>query len=263
MNIITSGSTWFPKLPTFTSGADIIEDLGDIQFIIDYDGTQYTIPINPEELSIVRPGKNETRDIISGKTIVLPRNREPIDISISCFFPRYKDTITNIPTYYSFKGTDTYKELFETIQENKDYCRLIITGYNISMLVVIEDLTWTYEAPDYENLYYSIDFKEYTPYGIKLIEVEQKVEEDTTTVTITEPDNPDDTTNKEVVIGSQVWVTGQLHADSYGGGPGKSFNDVACTVNITAKERSHPYHVVADDGVSGTGWVLESAVRLR
>lgn len=231
----------------------------DIAFFLVYGNASYQLPINPSDITINLSGNNEARTVISLGEINLLKRRSLAEITISSFFPRDYNIVSTVMTSGDFVTSEVYKQLLETIQQNRDYFRLIITGYNINMLVAIEDISWSYQHGDYENLYYELSLKEYRPYGIKIIDTSSSGNN----TTVTDDNNPNDTTQKEVVIGSKVIVNGRLHTDSWGAKPGVTFSNKACTVTSLVKANPYPYHVAADDGVSGTGWVLASAVRLK
>lgn len=67
---------------------------------------------------------------------------------------------------------------------------------------------------------------------------------------------------KKIGRGSRVIVNGQLHADSYGGGPGLTERNAERKISLIARGRKYPYHVTTLSG-GARGWVSAKAVRLK
>lgn len=245
---------------------------GEVGFFIVYDNLSLLLPINPADVSFHYPGNNETRTIITSGDINLIKSPGLVEVTIDSFFPRNINNVSQVNTTNQFLPSTYYQELLDALYHQKEYFRLVITGYNFSELVAIENLTWNYEYGDFENLYYTLELKGYRPYGITLTYDGSTANQDDTPTDVyngtyrdnssTEATNPSDTTAKEIVVGSKVKCTGQLFVDSFGSKGGVTFNNKSGTVTLIAKGNSHPYHFVAGDS-TGSGWVLESSLTLE
>lgn len=239
---------------------------GEVGFFAVYDNLSLLLPINPSDISFNYPGNNETRNIITLGEINTLRSPGLVEITVESFFPRNLGDVSQVNTSNEFLPSTYYQLFFNSLYQNKEYFRFVITGYDFSELVAIQDLTWNYEYGDFENLYYTMSLKGYQPYGITLTydgsTVNDANDNNNSNTSSSEATNPSDTTNKTIVVGSKVRCTGQLFYDSYGAKPGATFNNKSGTISIIAKGNPYPYHFVSSDS-SGTGWVLESAVTLE
>lgn len=145
------------------------------------------IPVNPSGITIPQRYVNKTAEIAALGEVNVLGNPALQEITIESFFPYG----TNLP-YSSFdqpKAKDKSKEkkkekkkektqaktpiefveFFKEAAGNKTPVRMIVTRLNISMLVSIESFERKNEAGDHDDIYYSLELKEYRPFGaIKL-----------------------------------------------------------------------------------------------
>lgn len=142
------------------------------------------IPVNPSDITIPQRYVNKTAEIAALGEVNVLGNPALQEITIESFFP-YD---TNLP-YSSFdqpKAKDKkskekkkektqaktpieFVEFFKEAAGNKTPVRMIVTRLNISMLVSIESFERKNEAGDHDDIYYSLELKEYRPFGaIKL-----------------------------------------------------------------------------------------------
>ena len=144
-----------------------------VEMIIQFEGKQLTLPVNPEKLRIQKSADNEDIDIIGlGRTT---RKAEPglTQISIESFFPAANS--------YFYKGVSPktcvsfiYK-IWRTENKNNNVGRLIISGLpvSINMLFVIEEFVPESRAGEEDDLYYLLSVKEYIPYGAKIVNLQK------------------------------------------------------------------------------------------
>lgn len=253
----------FSSFPPVRYESNNVINPGEIGFFVVYEDVSYLLPINPGEISINIPGRNETREIISLGEINRLKTPGLMTVTLDSFFPRNRNTVSQINTEGRFMASYEYQHLFEFLFSTKNYFRFIVTGYEISFLATIENIQWDYEFGDYENLYYRLELKEYVPYGIRLIEQTDGINTGNTTESSTPSNetNPTDTTNAQIVVGSKVVCNGRLHYDSYGSKPGITVANKNGTITYLNKGAPYPYHFDPGDA-TGTGWVIESAVKL-
>lgn len=143
-----------------------------VEMIIQFEGKQLTLPINPEKLRIDRSASNETLDIVGlGKTA---RKGEVglTQISLESFFPASNS--------YFYTGVsprtcvDFINKIWHTENKNNNVGRIIISGLplQINMLFVIDNFVPEIRAGEEDDVYYTLDIKEYIPYGVKIVEVQ-------------------------------------------------------------------------------------------
>lgn len=140
-----------------------------VEIMIQFNGKQLTIPINPEELEITREADNDDIEIIGlGKTT---RKGEPglITATIDSFFPA--------PNTYHYTGVkpktciEFINEIWNTENINNKVARIITTGLpvNLNMYFVIESFNYNNKAGEEDDIYYELEIKQYKPYGVKTV----------------------------------------------------------------------------------------------
>ena len=140
-----------------------------IKIMLQFNGRQLTIPINPEELEISKSADNEEIDIIGlGKST---RKGEPglASLSIESFFPA--------PGSYFYTGVNpkTCVEFIQNIWKadniNNNVARIVTSGLpkEINMYFVIENFDYDHKAGEEEDIYYTLELKQYRPYGVKTV----------------------------------------------------------------------------------------------
>lgn len=143
-----------------------------VKMIIQFDGKQLTLPINPESIEPTSEGNNEDIQIIGlGRTV---RKGEPglKSFSIESFFPG--------PHSYYYTGVKpkTCIEFIEKIRntenKNNNVARIITTGLplNVNMYFVVDNFKYSNKAGEEEDIYYTLDIKQYKPYGAKTVKVD-------------------------------------------------------------------------------------------
>ena len=226
----------------------------DIAFVFEYKNRLVHLPINPPKIQVTYSGNNKVTEVVELGEINVLRNRKLAKIKFESFFPE-DDWFPAIRTKNRFEKPKFYKDFFEGLMNDAKECRFIVTGIGINMLVSIEKFDYTHQAGDHEDAYYTIELKEYKPYGIAY---ETKSVEATGEKILTPAPKRQET---KISIGSPVILNGTVHLDSYGSGPGKTFSNYQGKVNLINIKGSHPYHMTTPDG-GWLGWVEESAVRL-
>lgn len=232
----------------------------DIGFFINYDNQIIQLPVNPDKVTVSYPGNNSTVEIIQLGEINLLKDRKLSAISFKSFFPE-GDWFPAVRTRGQFKKPEFYKEFILDIIESKKPCRLVITGINITMKVSIEDFDFYHRGGDHEDMYYSLEFKEYRDYHITQIPIDPSLKTPTATAPKTTPPPAKPVQPAEITIGCNVVLNGRVHYDSYGAKPGKTFSNYKGKVNFINKKGTHPYHVTTPSG-GWLGWVTAESVVL-
>jgi len=239
-----------------------------IAFFFELDGTIIQLPINPEKLGIKYKGNNAVKEIVSLGDINLLKRGKLGELSIECWFP-YDTWFPTIQTRGKFKKPDYYCKFFLKLLKNSRSCKLIITGLKpeISMEVSVENFEYEHRAGEHEDIYYTLDLKEYRPYSVKevdVIEALKRIEGKSTSSTKkSKKDTPAKTlTATKITIGCSVTLNGTVCYDSYGSRPGKTFKNYKGKISLINKKGTHPYHVTTMAG-GWLGWVLKGDVKIR
>jgi len=231
--------------------------MAKINFYIEYRNTQKVmLPVNPEEFVVKLPGKNSTENILTSGDINILKLPGLKATELKSFIPvsgggSYIET--GAPTY----APQFYIDFFTAIRNQKESIKLIVTGINFSMTMGIEDFEFSYTGSD-EDMHYTLSLREWKSYAAKVIQI--AAPKPTTPAPAT-PAPARENTPKVAAVGSTVRVNGQLHRDSYGGGPGVTEKNATRKVSIIAKGRAYPYHVTTLEG-GWRGWVAASAVEV-
>lgn len=238
----------------------------DIGIFLEYEGQVVQIPVNPEEFEVGTSGNNKTEEIISLGEIVIIKNKKLSTIKWKSFFP-YEDWFPAIRTKGGFKSAQFYLDFINKIRNDCKPCHLTVTGIGFDDDVAIEKFDYNHQAGDHEDTYYSIEFKRYQPYTVAILSkpavdsnAAKKITKNTSMGTV-QPQAAATPEPKEITIGCNVILNGQVHYDSYGSKPGKTFTNYKGKVNLINKKGSHPYHVTTPSG-GWLGWVTKESVVL-
>lgn len=143
-----------------------------VSIMIQFNGKNLTIPINPEQISPTRSAENTTIDIIGiGKST---RKGEPSlkKISIESFFPGQNSY------YYTGVLPKTCIEFIEEIwyaeNTNNNVAKIVTLGLpiDLNMYFVIDSFIYDYKAGEEEDIYYKLEITEYRPYGVKTVDID-------------------------------------------------------------------------------------------
>lgn len=228
--------------------------INDIAFIFEYRNRLVQLPVNPPKIQVTFDSNNKVEEVIQLGEINILRNRKLATIKFDTFFPE-DDWFPAIRTKNKFEKPKFYKDFFEGLMNQAKECRFIVTGIDLNMLVSIEGFDYSHQAGDHEDAYYTLELKEYRPFGISY---ETKSVASTGEKILTVAPKRTET---KIAIGSSVILNGTVHADSYGSRPGKTFSNYSGKINLINPKGTHPYHVTTPDG-GWLGWVKESAVVL-
>lgn len=224
-----------------------------IEFIFDnYSGTTLALPINPKDLKIPRKNKYEKAEILGEGEIISGGIDQLKEITITSFLPS-SNKYPFIITKKGFKKPKTYIKFFNKAMDSKKPIRLTVTDMILDAVdVVVSNFTYSYVAQD-DDIQFSLSLTEYKTYGVKKYDL---VQQETTSPEIETQRISEET---EITIGKKVTVNGQLFADSYGGGPGKTLTNYTGIITSIKKGRAKPYHISTING-GWLGWVAESSV---
>lgn len=231
---------------------------------IEYGDTVIQFPVNPEEIKIKTASGNETQEIVKLGEVSTLRDSKLASFEFSGFFPEQNDGSPFILTKNKFRNQDFYIDFISKIRNDHKPCRFLISDTKINMVVSIEDFEYGYEGGD-TDIHYTIGLRQYREARAREVAISQYQSNRPKYV----PPLPKQASvaprpapaSKQVTIGCTVILNGQLHRDSYGGGPGATRTDFKGKINFINKKGTHPYHVTTMDG-GWQGWVSESSVQV-
>lgn len=226
-----------------------------IRFFLEYQNLVVQLPVNPEALAVKIEGSNKTTEVISLGEINLLRQSKLAALTIESFLPQNADA-PYVVTSGEFKLPQFYLNFFNKVRDDKKPCRLIITDTPVNFLVSIESLQYGLKGGD-DDIYYSLELREYRTYGAKKITI---TEPTTETGVVTSPPRPP----VGFAVGDLVTVDGKGYYTSYGASPTTTFNSYAGKISIIVASTTRPYryHITSPTG-SMRGWVAKSQLKHR
>lgn len=133
------------------------------------------IPINPAKIKINSPSGNTTVNLVNTGEVSLIRLPKLFTISWDAWFPAgdwMPCTQKGVTTFNSIMKPGMWKSFINIIRQSRIPCRLVIPEMGINNEVTIETFDWDHHDGAYEDLYYSISFKEYRTYGANKVGTE-------------------------------------------------------------------------------------------
>lgn len=143
-----------------------------IKIMLQFNGKNLTLPINPEELNITQSADNEDIKIIGLGSATRKGAPGLRKLSIESFFPA--------PHSYFYSGVspktciDFIKTLWNTENKNNNVGKIVTSDLpeNLNMYFVIEEFDYDHKAGEEDDVYYTLSIKEYVPYGVKTVKVQ-------------------------------------------------------------------------------------------
>lgn len=220
-----------------------------LKIYVEIAGRRYQLPVNPTSIETDNPNANETTAVVSLGEVSQLLGNNLKTVKFESFFP-LDSSLMYVEDGSTYLKPVDYVALFEQASNSRKPVRLIVTDTKINMLASIDAFSSSIvdSTGDHE---YSVTFKEYREYNVKLLKNIPKP--------VVKP-KPKPQPPKAITIGCKVIVNGRLHRDSYGTGPGQTEVNAARLVNFIAKGRKCPYHVTNLAG-GWRGWVEAGAVR--
>ncbi|HCS85296.1 MULTISPECIES: hypothetical protein [Lactococcus] len=218
-------------------------------YLTNHQNKTIELPVSPEEVMLALERNNETVEIL--KLGEVNRIGEFLlqDISIDSTLP-VKAKSAQVTTASVVKDASFYLDFMKAWFDSKKAGRFTISTTKINVRVTIEKLDYGFKNGNADEYAFTLSMKEWRDYSAKRAPVVPKP---------TPPKKP--APPAKIGIGSTVIVNGQLHVDSYGGGPGQIERNAKRKINFIASGRSCPYHVTDMSG-GWRGWVTAGSVRL-
>jgi len=235
----------------------------DIGFFINYDNVVVQLPVNPDKVTVTYSGNNDTKEIIQLGQINILKDRKLATISFNSFFPE-SDWFPAVRTRGKFKKPEFYVNFLLKIMNEKRPCRLVITGININIKVSIESFEYYHQAGDHEDMYYTLEFKEYRDYAIRQIAFDSSLRRSTASKSSSTSNNTSKTStpanpskkaqnqqNKVITpskptVNSKVIIDGPILIDGVSGKVMKTVKNKTAVVNLVQKTDKGTYYHVLD-----------------
>lgn len=217
-------------------------------------GKKYTLPVNPEEISVTHPHVDKTADVAGIGEILIPQRPGLREISFESFFPDADDD----PYTHRYRNPKRLAKAFYQAWQSRSKCRLIISrsnGYDTNMTCVVSEWRITDKGGEPGDLYYSVTFREYRAYGVRHLTVINA--QDTNAVSVTASAStvrPMD--SAQFIVGATVVANGTVYVDPDGTIPNTVMSGERVTLDRIDTAAAAPYHV------SGLGFLKADAVTL-
>lgn len=129
-----------------------------IRLSIIRESSSIVFPINPPEIETAADGNNQVVNIVSLGDIVVPGEKGLATYNIESYFPAEYDP-------------QNYVNFIMDWWDSKKPARFVAEGLDIDSQVIVESFVPTRKAGEESDIYYSLELKQYRPYGAKIIEI--------------------------------------------------------------------------------------------
>lgn len=206
------------------------------------------LPVNPEELQLKYETDDHSETIVNLGEVNRVGDLKLTGVTIASTFP------LNTTTYLAvldLKKPDYYINWLRKIQKAKGLVRLVVNNTKISLAMTIASFTYGFENSYDQEYTYTLELKQYRSFKAEKVKKKKKKHKSKKGKKRVAPP-------KKFGIHSNVIVTGRLHLDSYGSGPGMYEKKAKREIVNIAPGRKYPICV----GINGIarGWVKKSDV---
>ncbi len=224
-------------------------------------GKRLKVPVNPEEITITTPSKNETFDVLDKGEIVIPMPAGLTEVSFESYLPSDDDD----PFMDGSASPKKFIKTLKSAKEKRIKGRLIISRselFDTNIRCVVEEFTTTDKGGEPGDLYYSIKLREYRDYSPQVVNIIQpSVSNEAVTASADSTAQATTTTERPVEtpvmrVGAQVIANGTYCNDSYGSKPHGAASNLSATVQRIVSGREYPILV------GSYGWMQESALQV-
>ena len=140
-----------------------------IKIMLQFNGKNLTIPINPEEITIEQEAENTDINIVGLGNATKKGEPGLKKVTIESFFPA-----ANSYFYTGVKPKSCVDFIWKTENKNNNVGKIITIGLptDINMYFVIDNFKPQIKAGEEEDIYYTLSIKQYIPYGVKTIKIQ-------------------------------------------------------------------------------------------
>ncbi|MFK4781363.1 hypothetical protein [Lactococcus petauri] len=219
-------------------------------YVTDHNNKTIELPVAPSEVMLTWENTNDSVEIVNLGEINRIGTRRLERVTLELFIPvDTKNAHYTTATKIKDKGGE-YISFLHAWQQSKKAGRFLVSTTGIDRRMTVEKIDYGFKGGNADEYVISLSLIEWR--GITLRKKN---------VPIPPPPKPKPAPPAKIGIGSTVIVNGQLHVDSYGGGPGQTERNAKRKINFIAQGRQCPYHVTDMSG-GWRGWVTSSSVRL-
>ena len=101
-----------------------------IGIFMEYANELIQLPVNPEELEVVKEGNNDTTEVVKLGEISIPKDTKLATIEFESFLPKY-NIGSYIRTKNKFQGPQFYIDFIEKVRSDKKASKI----YNLVILI--------------------------------------------------------------------------------------------------------------------------------
>lgn len=218
------------------------------------------LPVTPGKLSFETGNSNKSVSLIDGGEVNVLNDPRLTAVEFSFLIPQASyPFLIGRGTY---KGASYYIGFLKSLKESKKPFQFIVSRcradgrylFSSNIKVSLEKYTLTEDAENGLDITAAVRLKQYRDHGVKRLKLSlggahlQNTRADSST------------SQKPIMIGSEVIVNGRLYGTSYGDAPGQTRTNYRGKVNFINLKGSHPYHITAPSGL-WQGWVTKESVR--
>lgn len=232
------------------------------------DGLLLRLPINPEELPVVRETENDDENVLGLGPIMIPRIPGLRTISIKSYLSGRVDLMTL--TSGSFKEPYFYINFFETamlqkqiitytpvrVYENGVPYMTQATGFD----VLVTHFEYTEKGGETGDFYFELELTEYKDYAP--LEITMTGETDTETgAQVVTTEQTRSIPEGQLYVGAKCTVNGNFYYSSNGDEPHGNGNGRTCVVSRIMEDANKEYsiHINSENG-GALGWVKASSL---
>lgn len=178
--------------------------LGDIKF-----------PVTPGQLKLKINGQNKTMNVINGEEINILNPPGLTEISFDALLPNVKYPFADYSDGYH--GAEFYLSYIERLMFLNKPVRFVViredprggSFFDTNMLVSVEDYQIDEDVKDGSDVMISMTLKQYLPYTVQILQIQNENEEGEAEVTseeTREPEGAPDVRTYTVVKGDSLWA---------------------------------------------------------
>lgn len=218
------------------------------------------LPITPGKISFETGNSNKSVDLIDGGEVNILNVPKLTAVQFSFIIPQ--SSYPFLINGGANKGAKYYIDYLKSLKESKKPFQFIVSRckadgrylFSTNIKVSLEDYSLTEDSGNGFDITAAVRLKQYKDHGGKKVSLSlggahlQNGRADSST------------SEKPVMIGSDVIVNGRLYGTSYGDAPGQTRTNYRGKVNFINLKGSHPYHITTPSGL-WQGWVTKESVR--
>lgn len=223
-------------------------------------GRKLRVPVNPSDISIKRPSKNKTYEVLDKGEIVVPMPPGLTEVTFESFVP----SDSSVPYANGSISPKAFIKALDDAKKNKTKGRLVISRselFDTNLRCIVEEFETKDKGGEPNDIYYSITLKEYRAYAPQTITLAQPITPNATQTTTQQTAQVTAKVERPIEtpvlrVGATVVANGTYCYDSYGGKPHGHANNLTTTVKRIVSGRAYPILI------GSYGWITESQLQI-